>query len=88
MLVSTTRIAVTQQEALQWIATLFDDSVERITPVTTRASIAGWDSMGTLMLLADLDEKFNVHVPEEQLESMNSVSDILAILSQNGALQA
>jgi acyl carrier protein len=79
---------VNQQEALRWIATVFDDSVDRVTATTPRAAIAGWDSMGALMLLAELDEKFNIHVTEDQLESMKSVGDILSILQQHGTLQA
>lgn len=77
-----------EQEALHWIAKVFEDAPERITSATARKDIAGWDSMGTLILLAELDEKFNIHISEEQIEAMQSVSDVLGILRTNGALEA
>lgn len=77
-----------EQEALQWIAKVFEDAPERISSSTARKDIAGWDSMGTLILLAELDEKFSIHVSEDQIEAMQSVSDVLEILRSNGALEA
>lgn len=76
-----------QTEALQWIATVFDDVPDRIKPSTARKEIAGWDSMGTLMLIAELDEKFDIHLDEAQIEKLTSVDDILLILREHGSLE-
>ena len=73
-------------EALNWIAEIFEEPAGRITASTARASIAGWDSLGTLSLIAALDEKFDIHVDEQEIENMAKVDDIFAVLRRHGAL--
>jgi acyl carrier protein len=74
------------QEALQWIAEVFEEPASRVAASTERKSIAGWDSLGTLSLIAALDEKFDIHLDEQEIEAMAQVEDILAVLRRNGAL--
>jgi acyl carrier protein len=81
-------MSMKQDEALAWIAKVFDDAVDRIRVDTDRKAIAGWDSMGTLMLLADLDEKFGIQIAEDDIEGLQSVKDILDVLRKHGALEA
>lgn len=76
------------QEALNWVAEVFEDSPSRIKIDTPRKSIAGWDSLGTLSLIAALDEKFDIQLTEDQIEAMQSVGDIFAILREHGAMEA
>jgi acyl carrier protein len=38
--------------------------------------------------MAALDERFNIQLSEEEMESMEHVSDILAILRRDGAVDA
>jgi acyl carrier protein len=60
----------------------------RITAETLRKEIPGWDSLGTLSLIAGLDERFDVHLSEEgDIDGMQRVSDILDILRRNGKLE-
>ena len=77
-----------QQDALHWIAKVFDDVPERVKVDTLRKDIAGWDSMGTLILLAELDEKFGIHVSEDQIDGLQSVQHVLDILRQHQAVDA
>jgi acyl carrier protein len=75
------------QEALDWITEVFEEAPGRISASTARSAIPGWDSLGTLSLIAGLDEKFDIHLSEQEIEGMSSVEDILAILRRHGALQ-
>jgi len=74
------------QEALRWIAEVFEESADRINAATARDAIPGWDSLGTLSLIAALDERFDIHLNEQEIEAMAKVDDILAVLRRQGAL--
>jgi len=76
-----------EQEALAWIAEIFEEPPERITPETPRKEIAGWDSLGTLVLIAALDEKVDIHLTEKDINGMQHVGDVLAILRRNGKVE-
>jgi acyl carrier protein len=73
-------------QALAWVAEIFEEPAGRITASTARSSIVGWDSLGTLSLIAALDEKFDIHVDEQEMENMTSVNDIFTVLRRHGAL--
>ena len=77
---------MTQEELLQWIAELFEDTVENIKPETKREDIAAWDSLGVLTLMAGLDEKFGIVLSENEISSLKKVDDILNVLRRNGKL--
>lgn len=69
-----------------WIADLFEESVEAIQPDTPRDEIAAWDSLGSLSLIAGLDETFEIDLEDEELHAMKTVDDILEILRKNGKI--
>jgi acyl carrier protein len=74
------------EEAVNWLAQIFEEPAGRMKPDTPRDRIAGWDSLGTLSLIACLDERFDIHLPEEEIEGFKNVSDVLAILRRHGHL--
>ena len=76
------------QEALDWISETFEDPPGRIGVATVREEIPGWDSLGTLSLIAALDERFNIHLSEQDIEELKSVGDILELLRRHDALAA
>ena len=78
---------MTMHDALVWITEVFEDSPGRIGADTPRTHIPGWDSLGTLSLIAGFDEKFDIQLSEGDIEAMKSVRDILDILRRHGALQ-
>ena len=80
------RITMNTKDALSWIAEVFEEAADRITAATERQAIPGWDSLGTLSLIAALDEKFDIHLNEKEIESMDKVDDILVVLRRQGAL--
>jgi acyl carrier protein len=77
-----------RDEVLQWVAGVFEEPAANIRPDTPRDEIAGWDSLGVLTLMADLDEKFDIRVTEKEMSAMTSVQDILDLLERQGKLAA
>jgi len=75
-----------QNEALAWLAGIFEESPESLRPETPRDEIAAWDSLGVLTLMAELDEKFNIQLEADDMENMKKVQDLLAVLERHGAL--
>ena len=78
---------MTQSEALQWVAKLFEEPQEQLSPDTTRRNIIAWDSLGVLTLMAGLDSDFGITLSDDQIQGMKSVEDILVVLRKNGALE-
>lgn len=74
-------------EALVWIAEVFEEGPGRIAVDTVRNDIPGWDSLGTLSLIASLDERFNIHLSEQDIEGLKGVTDLLDLLRRHRALQ-
>jgi acyl carrier protein len=75
------------EEAVTWIAEVFEEAAGRISPQTLRKEIPGWDSLGTLSLIAGLDEKFDIQLSEKEIGSLESVNDIVDLLRRNGAVE-
>lgn len=74
------------QEAVAWIAEVFEEAAGRIAADTLRKEIPGWDSLGTLSLIAALDERFDIQLSEKEIEGLSRVDDIIDILRRKGAV--
>jgi acyl carrier protein len=72
--------AMTMAAALEWIAEMFEEPKERITPDTARSEIAAWDSLGQLILMSALDQRFDIRLSAAVLASLTSVQSILDVL--------
>jgi acyl carrier protein len=77
---------VNEEEALAWIAEVFEEPLENIKADTPGDAIAGWDSLGVLTLMAGLDEKFDIRITEKELNELQLVGDILALLVRYGKI--
>lgn len=55
---------------------------------TARDAVPGWDSMGALMLIAELDERFGLELTAERSRAMRNVADVLEFLRAHGVLRA
>jgi acyl carrier protein len=73
-------------EALEWIAELFEEPKGGIQVSTPRADVAAWDSLGQLVLMSALDQRFGIRLTQDELASLRSVQDILNILGHHGRL--
>jgi acyl carrier protein len=78
---------ITEQEALHWIAELFELSADKIRPETAREAIPAWDSLGVLTLMAALDERFGIVLSDADMQVMSKVDDILSVLRGNGKIE-
>ena len=77
-----------ETEALAWIAEVFEEPAGSLRADTPSSSIAGWDSLGMLSLIAALDEKLHIQLDESEIFAIKSVRDILALLERAGAMVA
>lgn len=75
------------EDALKWIADLFEESIDDVQPETQRDEMPAWDSLGSLTLIAGMDETFDILLSDEDIQSMDRVDDILEILRKNGKLE-
>lgn len=76
---------ITAAEALRMLTDAFDETA-LLTPDMQRDDVAGWDSMGALMLMAELDERFGLQLTAETSRAMRQVGDVLDYLRLHGVL--
>ncbi len=72
--------------AQQMMADALDEPVASVVPDRSRDSMAGWDSMGALALMAELDDRFGIQLTSDESLQMLKVGDMLAYLRERGAL--
>jgi acyl carrier protein len=75
---------MTRGEILNWLASIFDEKPGSLTEATLREQIAGWDSLGTLTLMAEMDEKFDIQLSETDVKGLICVGDLVNFLDQRG----
>jgi len=81
---SRTRISVS--DALAMLADCFNLPVDEVHADLQRDAIDDWDSMGALMLMAELDERFGIELTAEVSREMTRIGDVLAFLKVHGVL--
>jgi acyl carrier protein len=69
-----------KRDLMRWLEGIFQEAPGSIDDSRSRESIPNWDSMGTLLLIAELDEKLHVTLSEEELTSLTSVADLVTML--------
>jgi acyl carrier protein len=74
------------EEALNWLADLFEEDPENVKSGTKREDIPGWDSLGVLTLMAALDEEFDILLTEEEMQELRKIEDIIEILKKHGQM--
>lgn len=78
---------MTDEEALSWVAEMFEEPHGRIKAATARRDIPAWDSLGQLILISALDQKFGIRLTQAELSTLASVQDILDVLSRHRRLR-
>lgn len=78
-------VRISEQAALAMLAEAFSEAAP-LAPAMRRDEIDGWDSMGALMLMAELDERFGLQLDAEASRAMRSVGDVLDYLRGHGVL--
>ena len=77
---------MTQLEAVEWIARVFEMSPDQLTPDTHRDHVPAWDSLGVLTLMASLDGDYGIVLTDEDVQAIKTVGDILNVMRRNGKL--
>jgi len=75
---------MTREDAMAWVADIFEEPVANLAHETPRTDIPAWDSLGVLTLMARLDEDFSILLVESELQALRSVGDILDLLQRHG----
>jgi acyl carrier protein len=83
---ASSRATVTLNEALAMLAECFNLPVEGVHADLQRDAIDDWDSMGALMLMAELDERFGIELTADASREMTRIGDVLAFLRLHGVL--
>ena len=78
---------MTTDEALHWVAEIFEARPEEVTATSSRNAIRGWDSLGMISLMAGLDERFNIQVTDTDMRNLQCVNDILDLLRRRSLLR-
>ncbi|MDB4452608.1 acyl carrier protein [bacterium] len=78
--------ALSISQALSMIAEAINTPEDEVQPAASLEDLEGWDSMGVLLLMAELDERFSLLLEEETIGSFSTVADILKLLKDAGVL--
>lgn len=73
--------------ALGWLAELFEVPPDSLSPDTPRDAVTAWDSLGQLLLMSALDERFGIRLSQGEANGLRAISDILGILRRHGCLE-
>ena len=61
----------------------FDVDVETITPETNIQEDLGADSLDVVDMLMSLEDEFDVEIPDEKIEQMRTVAEVVAYIEEN-----
>lgn len=75
---------IEKEKFLAWCADLFDEPVANLSMETPRTDIEGWDSMGSLLLIADLDELYGIEIGEEGILELKTLANLAALIERRG----
>lgn len=84
---ASSRATVTVNDALAMLAECFNLPAQDVHADLQRDAIDDWDSMGALMLMAELDERFGIELTADVSRQMTNIGDVLAFLRTHGALR-
>ena len=77
---------ISQTDMLKVLSEAFDAPLAELRLDTERDSIPGWDSMGALTLMAEMDERFSLQLSPDRSRKMSKIADIFTYLRENEAL--
>ncbi|HUG73003.1 MAG TPA: phosphopantetheine-binding protein, partial [Steroidobacteraceae bacterium] len=73
------------QKALEWITDIFAVNGRVVTLQDSRETLPEWDSLGSLLLLARLEEDHQIITSGDDLAAMTTVREICDLLERNNA---
>lgn len=76
-------MASIQEQVYEIIQRKLSVNAEQITPEASFTEDLGADSLDTVKLVMDLEEQFNITIPEEDQEKLRTVQDAIDYLEQH-----
>ena len=76
-------MASIQEQVYEIIQRKLSVNAEQITPEASFTEDLGADSLDTVELAMDLEEQFNITIPEEDQEKLRTVQDAIEYLEAN-----
>jgi acyl carrier protein len=64
---------------------IFEKPDLAVTGQTTAKMVPGWDSMAQIKLLMQVEEDFDVHFSSREIDRLNNVGDLVAIIAKHKA---
>ncbi len=64
------------------IANLFKCEQGELTDAVGPGDIPGWDSLGHVTLMAEIQKQFGTHVPVEDAIEVESIADLVSVLDR------
>jgi acyl carrier protein len=65
----------------QILSDLFDVSVDKLSMESSTANVDGWDSLGQLLVVVELELQFDVQISPERGEGLTSIARIEEFLN-------
>ncbi len=76
-------MASIQEKVYEIIQKKLSVNAEQITPEASFTEDLGADSLDTVELVMDLEEQFNITIPEEDQETLRTVQDAISYLESH-----
>lgn len=76
----------TLSEILAMLSEIFEEPIANLKPNVLRNDVLGWDSMGALALMAELDERFGIILTADESRKMTQIDDVLRLLRRHEVL--
>jgi acyl carrier protein len=70
-----------KDQLIKLMAKVFECDVAELTDDVGPGDIRGWDSLGHVALMAAIQDEFGAHVPVEEAIEVESIPDLVAILT-------
>jgi acyl carrier protein len=67
----------------QIISTLFNIDEAGLAPDSSADDVLGWDSMGQLMLILELEQQFAIEIPPERGAQLTTIAKIVSFLDES-----
>jgi acyl carrier protein len=67
----------------QIVATLFNVDAGSLTVASSSKDVPGWDSMGQLMLILELEQQFEIQIPPEHAEKLTTIAQIVDYVEES-----
>jgi acyl carrier protein len=77
---------ITVAALLNLVEDLLNIDQGSLTGETRLVNLPAWDSMGVLLLMAEMDERFGITLNETTLANLRSTADIVDIVRRAGSL--